>query len=75
MNNMDPLGLDELLGMGQKNKSIFSNKSLVQQHDLYLTGEIGPADQYTDWFELLRNASKSDIIRIHINIKFSTYIK
>lgn len=67
MNNMDPLGLDELIGMGQKNKTIFSNKSLVQQHDLYLTGEIGPADQYTDWFELLRNASKSDIIRIHIN--------
>jgi len=66
--NADPFGpLDDLLGMGQKNKNIFSGKSLVQQHDLYLTGEIKSSDQYTDWFELLRSAGKSDIIKIHIN--------
>lgn len=68
MNASDPFGpLDDILGMGQKNKNIFSGKSLVQQHDLYLTGEIKSADQYTDWFELLRSAGKSDIIKIHIN--------
>ncbi len=66
--NMDPFApLDEMLGMGQKNKTIFSGKSLVQQHDLYLTGEIKSAEHYTDWFELLRSAGKSDIIKIHIN--------
>lgn len=66
--NVDPLGpLDDILGTGQKNKNIFSGKSLVQQHDLYLSGEIKSSDQYTDWFELLRSASKSDIIKIHIN--------
>jgi ATP-dependent protease ClpP protease subunit len=65
---MDPFApLDEMLGMGQKNKTIFSGKSLVQQHDLYLTGEIKSAEHYTDWFELLRSAGKSDIIKIHIN--------
>lgn len=66
--NMDPfMPLDDLLGMGQKNKNIFSGKSLVNQHDLYLSGEIKSSDQYTDWFELLRSAGKSDIIKIHIN--------
>ena len=64
---MEPMGLDDLLGMGQKNKTIFPNKQVVTRHDLYLTGEIGPADQYTDWFELIRNAGKTDIINIHIN--------
>ena len=64
---IEPMGLDELLGMGQKNKTIFANKQIVSKHDLYLTGDIGPADQYTDWFELLRNGSKSDIVTIHIN--------
>jgi ATP-dependent protease ClpP protease subunit len=64
---IEPLGLDELLGMGQKNKNIFANKQIVSKHDLYLTGEIGAPDQYTDWFELIRNGGKSDIITIHIN--------
>jgi ATP-dependent protease ClpP protease subunit len=64
---IDPLGLDELLGMGQKNKNMFPSKSIVAKHDLYLTGEIKAADQYTDWFELIRSGSKSDIITIHIN--------
>ena len=64
---MDHLGLDELLGMGQKNKNMFPGKSIVAKHDLYLTGEIKAADQYTDWFELIRSGSKSDIITIHIN--------
>ena len=64
---MDPMGLDELLGMGQKNKNMFPGKSIVSKHDLYLTGEIKAADQYTDWFELIRSGGKSDIITIHIN--------
>ena len=41
---MDHLGLDELLGMGQKNKNMFPGKSIVAKHDLYLTGEIKAAD-------------------------------
>ena len=64
---IDPMGLDELLGMGQKNKNMFPSKSIVAKHDLYLTGEIKAADQYTDWFELIRSGGKSDIITIHIN--------
>jgi len=68
MNNMDPfLSMDELLGVNPKNKNSFTNKPLVMQHNLYLTGEIQSADNYTDWFELIRNANKTDIIRIHIN--------
>jgi len=64
---VDQFGIDELFGMSQKNKNIFPNKQVVSRHDLYLTGEIGSADQYTDWFELIRNAGKTDIINIHIN--------
>ena len=64
---IDPMGLDELLGLGQKNKNMLPSKSIVAKHDLYLTGEIKAADQYTDWFELIRSGGKSDIITIHIN--------
>ena len=35
--------------------------------DFYLSSSIGPASDYIDWFQRIRAARESDIIRIHIN--------
>lgn len=41
-------------------------KSIVNMQSYYLY-DIGPPDQYTDWVEKIRMASKADVIMIHIN--------
>ena len=35
--------------------------------DFYISSQIGPASDYIDWFQRIRAARESDIIRIHIN--------
>ena len=42
-------------------------KILGQLHTLYLCGELTAPNEYIDWFELIRNASENDVIKIHIN--------
>lgn len=42
-------------------------KPIGYLHDIYLCGEILSSENYIDYFETIRNASESDIIRIHIN--------
>jgi ATP-dependent protease ClpP protease subunit len=32
-----------------------------------LTGEISSPEDYVEWYEIIRNASETDIIKIHIN--------
>jgi ATP-dependent protease ClpP protease subunit len=42
-------------------------KILGQLHTLYLCGELDAPNEYVDWFEIIRNANETDIIKIHIN--------
>lgn len=63
------------------NKSKYENNSLAQLfkdkiidvrplgnlYTIYLVGEITGAEDYVDCFEVIRNASEDDIVRIHIN--------
>jgi ATP-dependent Clp protease, protease subunit len=36
-------------------------------HTFYISGVIEDAKTYTDWFEVIRNANDTDLIKIHIN--------
>jgi ATP-dependent protease ClpP protease subunit len=36
-------------------------------HTFYISGVIEDAKTYTDWFEVIRNANNTDLIKIHIN--------
>ena len=36
-------------------------------HTFYVSGVIEDAKQYNDWFEVIRNANETDIIKLHIN--------
>jgi ATP-dependent protease ClpP protease subunit len=42
-------------------------KVLGQLYTFYLVGEITTPDDYVDWFEIIRNATENDIVKIHIN--------
>jgi len=42
-------------------------KPLGLLHTFYISGIIEDAKQYNDWFEVIRNANETDIVKIHIN--------
>jgi ATP-dependent Clp protease protease subunit len=42
-------------------------KILGQLYTFYLVGEITTPNDYVDWFEIIRNATENDIVKIHIN--------
>ena len=45
----------------------FPSKPLSTIHEFYLTGEIGLAEDYIEWFDAIRHASENDAIKIYIN--------
>ncbi len=42
-------------------------KTLGTLYEFYLTGEIGDATKYTEWFNQIRHADKTDLIKLYIN--------
>src|SRR6056300_351151 len=58
--------LDVLMG-GSKQKDRFTHRAAVNLHEFYLSGIIEPADEYVEWFDIIRNSSENDIIKIYIN--------
>jgi ATP-dependent protease ClpP protease subunit len=59
----------DLLEMLQpaKQKDYFSDRSLARVHSFYLSGTITSADDYIDWFDIIRSAGENDVVKIHIN--------
>lgn len=43
------------------------SKPVSQLHEFYLSGPIEDAEEYIEWFDTIRNASRGDTIRIYIN--------
>ena len=42
-------------------------KPVAHIHEFYLSGPIQDAEEYIEWFDVIRNASSTDTIRIYIN--------
>lgn len=59
--------LSELFGVKEKKKEYYSDRPLSRLHEFYLSGTIEGADQYIDWFDIIRHSGKNDIIKIYIN--------
>lgn len=59
--------LMELLGGGIKQDERTFHKQLVNVHEFYLNGEIDSAENYIQWFDTIRHAGESDIIKVYIN--------
>lgn len=58
--------LDPKLFQTEKYSNNFS-KPVAQVHEFYLSGQIEDADEYIEWFDIIRNASSADTVRIYIN--------
>jgi ATP-dependent protease ClpP protease subunit len=57
----------EMIGGSDKKKNYFHHRPVANIHEFYLVGEIKRAEEYIDWFDIIRNASKNDVVNIHIN--------
>jgi ATP-dependent protease ClpP protease subunit len=62
--------MSEILEIGRPkihSNGYFPSKPVSQLHEFYLTGEIGSAEDYVEWFDAIRHASEYDTIKIYIN--------
>lgn len=59
--------LAELIGAEKKAQLSFTEKPLAHLHEYYIVGEIEEAAKYTDWFNQIRHAPPTDIVKIYIN--------
>ena len=58
----------EILGIkAKKEKDYFSERPLARLHEFYLSGTIESADEYVEWFDTIRHASETDVVKIYIN--------
>lgn len=58
--------LDPKLFESNKYSNNFT-KPVAHIHEFYLSGPIQDAEEYIEWFDIIRNASNIDNIRIYIN--------
>lgn len=58
--------LDPKLFESDKNGNNFS-KSVARLYEFYLSGEILEPEEYIEWFDIIRNASAQDTVKIYIN--------
>jgi ATP-dependent protease ClpP protease subunit len=57
---------EEVLNDKKKPSQSFA-KTMGTLYEFYLTGEIGDASKYTEWFNQIRHADKSDLVKLYIN--------
>ena len=61
------IDLSELFGKQNKQDERIFSRSAVNIHEFYLSGTIESADEYVDWFDIIRHSGPTDVIRIIIN--------
>jgi ATP-dependent protease ClpP protease subunit len=62
--------MPEIIEFGKQkihSNGYFPSKPLATIHEFYLTGEIGLAEDYIEWFDAIRHASENDAVKIYIN--------
>ena len=57
----------EMLNQEKKAQNAFTGKEIAHLHEYYLVGEIEDASKYTEWFNQIRHAPPTDIIKLYIN--------
>jgi ATP-dependent protease ClpP protease subunit len=61
------IDLSELFGGGVKQDERTFHKQMVNIHEFYLSGEIESAENYIGWFDTIRHAGETDVVKIYIN--------
>lgn len=60
-NNFDPKLLESL-----QSDNCYK-KTAASVYEFYLSGEVGDAQEYIEWFDTIRNATQHDTVKIYIN--------
>ena len=45
----------------------WSSRPIANVHEFYLVGEIQSSESYIDWYDTIRHAESTDVIKIYIN--------
>lgn len=61
------LDIMDLFKTPNKQNERFTSRHAVNIHEFYLSGTIESADEYIEWFDIIRHATQNDIIKIFIN--------
>lgn len=61
------IDLSELFGANVKQDERIFHKQLVNVYEFYLSGEIESAENYIQWFDTIRHAAETDVIKIYLN--------
>lgn len=61
------LDLAELFGKTVKQDERFFSKQYVNIYEFYLCGELETPEEYIQWFDTIRHAGETDVIKIYIN--------
>ena len=61
------LDIMDLFKTPNKQNERFTTRHTAAIHEFYLSGTIESADEYLEWFDIIRNASKNDVVKIYIN--------
>lgn len=56
----------DLIKGGKSNNGMYT-RPLSSMYEFYLTGDIESAENYIDWFDIIRHANEHDVIKIYIN--------
>lgn len=59
--------IDILGGASKGGRGFYPDRPIAKINEYYLTGQIGPAENYTDWFDTIRHAQPNDVIQLYIN--------
>lgn len=64
---MKQIDIMDLFQPKNRQQDRFVSRAAVNIHEFYLCGNIDSADEYIDWFDIIRHAGSTDVIRIIIN--------
>jgi ATP-dependent protease ClpP protease subunit len=65
--NDQQIDLSELLSPPVTQNKRFTTKPAVHVHEFYVSGEIESSENYIEWFDLIRSAGETDILKFYIN--------
>lgn len=59
--------MNNIFSLFDKDTNKPTSKPLGQFHEFYISGTINSADDYQEWFDVIRHAGANDIVKIYIN--------
>lgn len=59
--------IELLQGNNKKPDLCFTEKAIAHIHEYYISGEIEEPEKYAEWFNTIRHAGPTDVVKIYIN--------